>query len=135
MAKTTDYHNTFISVAPDCPRESAEVPPERKNKTIARQQYEMLADDPYVDTSDDVVFSVYADRNDVPADERAEERETFFYRGRACLRSSPLAKRYGWGFHFDEDGKVALYAVESDEYEKYANDEDVTQLKAMRSSR
>ncbi len=25
-------------------------------------------------------------------------------KGQACLRSSALAKRYGWGFHFDEQG-------------------------------
>ena len=133
--KTTNYYNTFIAVAPDCPRDTAEAPPERKHKTIARRQYERLVGNPYEYTSDDVIFSVYADRDEIPESERDEAREEYFQKGRACLRSSPLAKRYGWGFHFDEDGKVALYAVESAEYRKYHGDKRLNQLIAMRSSR
>jgi hypothetical protein len=46
-----------------------------------------------------------------------------------------LGKRYGWGIHNDEDGKVALYAVESDEYKRFVNDNSIKHLKAMRSKR
>lgn len=134
--KTTNYFNTFIEVAEDCPRDKGEEPPLRDgNKTKARFQYEILSENPYRYTSDDLIFTVHAIRNDIPQEERAEAREDFFSKGRACLRSSSLGKRYGWGFHFDKDGKAAIYRVESDQYQKFINDESLDHLKAMRSSR
>ncbi|WP_262888194.1 DUF6157 family protein [Chryseobacterium gallinarum] len=54
---------------------------------------------------------------------------------RACLRSSPLAKRYGFGFHHNSEGKVALFPVESKEYQQFLNDNSVKKTKAMRSKR
>lgn len=35
-------------------------------------------------------------------------------------------RRYGWGMHHNEDGKVAIYAVDSPEYAKLAADESLT---------
>lgn len=134
--KMTNYYNTFIEVAEDCPRDKGEEPPLRgSKKTTVRLQYEMIAEAPYRYTSDDLLFSIHAIRNDIPQEKRREARKGFFSKGRACLRSSSLGKRYGWGFHFDEDGKVAIYAVESEEYQKFINDENLQHLKAMRSSR
>ena len=55
--ETTNYYNTLIEVAEDCPIEHAEVPQERGGKkTIALMQYEMIAGNPYKYTSDDVIF-------------------------------------------------------------------------------
>lgn len=133
--KSTNYSNTFIEVAEDCPVETAEAPPERSRKTIVRMQYEMISDHPYEFTSDDVIFNVFAMKHDVPKDNRDEERKKFFSKGRACLRSSALGKRYGWGIHYNKDGKMAIYGVESEEYEKLANDQSLDHLKAMRSGR
>lgn len=56
-------------------------------------------------------------------------------RGDPCLRASPLAKRYGWGFVFDADGKVALVASDSSEYASHAVDRSLMQLKAMKTKR
>lgn len=50
------------------------------------------------------------------------------------MRSSPLAKRYGFGIHSDAKGKIALYAMESKEYATFASD-NLKHLKAMRSKR
>ncbi len=125
---TTDYRDAFIAVAPDCPAVTAEVPPEREPATVARLQYEMLVDAPYVHTSDDVVHATQGAR-------RGIDRETFFSTGQACLRSSPLVKRYGWGLHHDAEGRVALLAVESAEYAEHASDEGLRQLAGMRSRR
>lgn len=133
--KTTNYYNTFIEIAEDCKAEVAEEPPQRKRKTAVRIQYEMIINNPYKYTSDDVIFSVYANKQDLTEKQRPAERERFFSKGRACLRSSALGKRYGWGIHFDAEGKVALYAMQSDEYDQFANDENLEHLKAMRSSR
>lgn len=133
--KSTNYYNMFIEVAEDCPVTEAEAPPERKRKTKVRMQYEMIANHPYEFTSDDIIFDIYVERNGISRQEKAEEREKFFSKGRACLRSSSLGKRYGWGIHYDEEGKVAVYGVESDTYNKFANNSDIKHLKAMRSSR
>jgi hypothetical protein len=62
-------------------------------------------------------------------------RERFFSKGQACLRSSPLSKRYGWGTHHDAEGRVALYPVGSAEYERLRTDESLEHLTAMRSKR
>jgi hypothetical protein len=131
-----NYYNTFIEVAPDCPAETSVVPTAKGDKpTMATRQYEMIAQNPYKYTQEDILFETYADANDIPAENRAVEREKFFSKGQACLRASALGKRYGWGVHNDADGKVALYAVESDEYKRLAADDSLKHLKAMRSKR
>lgn len=132
---STNYFNTFIEVADDCPVDAAEVPPERNRKTKVRMQYDLLTDNPYQFTSDDLIFHIHAERNGIPDSNREKARETYFSKGRPCLRSSSLGKRYGWGIHFDENGKIAICRVESDRYDELAKNEHITHLKAMRSSR
>ncbi len=130
---TTNYVNTFIEVAEDCKAEVGVAPPERP--TVARMQYDMLRAAPYRLTSDELIFAIYAERNGIPAEERERRRAEFFSRGQPCLRSSPLAKSYGWGLHFDADGRVAIYPRGSEEYERLRRDPALRHLKAMRSSR
>lgn len=50
-------------------------------------------------------------------------------------RTSPLAKRYGWGFLFDTEGRVKLCPMESEEYRELVESGDVKVLEAMASSR
>jgi hypothetical protein len=52
-----------------------------------------------------------------------------------CLRCSPLAKRYGWGFHFDGEGKIAVHAAGSKAYQKLAADPKLEQVPAIRSKK
>ncbi len=61
--------------------------------------------------------------------------EKYFSQPRACLRASPLPKTYGWGLHYDAEGRITLHAVDSAEYTRLRNDPSLTQLQAMRSSR
>jgi len=134
--KTTNYFNTFIEVADDCPIKIAEVPPQKENgKTVANLQFNMINENPYCFTSDEIIFTIYAEKNCIDKKEYAKEKEKYFSKGQACLRSSPLSKRYGWGIHFDGDGKVAIYPFGSDEYKKYSNDKKLQHIKAMRSKR
>ncbi|MEX1269622.1 MAG: DUF6157 family protein [Balneolaceae bacterium] len=134
--KTTNYTSTFIRVSEDCPVEEAEIPPLRGGqKTAARIQYEMISENPYVYSSDDVIFRIHAEKNQIPGEDMTGDREQFFSKGRACLRSSALGKRYGWGIHSDESGKIAIYGMQSDEYRRHSTDPDLKQLKAMRSAR
>jgi hypothetical protein len=134
--KTTNYHNTFISVADDCPAKTGEIPPEGKtSKSAARVQYEMVSGNPYQHTSDDVIFEVYARKNNIPEKERPAERKKFFSIGRPCMRASALTKRYGWGVHSDENGNIAIYGVGTEQYRNLRADTGLKQVKAMKTSR
>ena len=73
--------------------------------------------------------------DDMAPDERDALTGEYFSEGRACFRASPLAKRYGWGFLFDSQGRVSLVPSGSAEYDEHAGDESLDQLNAMRSSR
>jgi hypothetical protein len=66
---------------------------------------------------------------------RRELWQAFFAQPRACMRSSPLAKTYGWGLHFNAEGKVALVPVESTDYKRLVDDRSVKQTRAMRGKR
>ncbi len=132
---TTNYYNTLIEIAEDCPINSAEEPPLKgEDKSVARLQFEMILEHPYEYCSDDVIFGTFAARNGLHGSLQAE-REQFFSKGQACLRASPLPKRYGWGVHHNAEGKVAIYPVDSEEYRRLAADSGVQKVKAMRSKR
>lgn len=133
---TTNYHDTFIAIAEDCPATRGENPPLKgEAKTIASLQFELLKQHPYEFTSDDVLFQVYALRNELTEAEYKDARAHFFSKGQACFRASPLTKRYGWGVHSNKDGKIALYGCETAEYQNLANDKTLKVLKAMKSSK
>ncbi|WP_087129615.1 DUF6157 family protein [Microbacterium esteraromaticum] len=134
MAHTTNYTSTFIEVSDDCSVEYGVEPPIAENLSIAALHYRLIIDEPYQRTSDDVLFETFALRKGIdPADTAA--REEFFSKGQACLRSSPLSKRYGWGTHHDAEGRVAMYPRDSAEYAAFAADPALAHTKAMRSSR
>lgn len=136
MLHTTNYTDTFIEVAEDCPATSGEMPLQKGDvRTVATIHFEMIHRHPYRYTSDDVIFQVFVLKNDVSEKEMAAERRKFFSKGQACLRCSPLTKRYGWGVHSDSEGRVALYAVGSAEYGKLAKDKALGHVKGMRSKR
>lgn len=132
---TTNYVDTFIEVADDSPTDHAVEPPSRDRPTVAQLHYEIISGRPYALTSDDVVFETHVRRSGIAAADREAERERFFSTGRPCLRSSPLGKRYGWGVHSDADGRVAIYACESDDYRRLAADPGTAHTRAMRSKR
>lgn len=133
---TTNYYDTFITVSDDCPAHKGEIPVTKGDKkTIAKQQFDILSGHPYEFTSDDVLFQVYADRNGLREGEYEEGRRQFFSKGQACFRASPLPKRYGWGIHCDNNGKMAFYGVETEAYQKYFNDKKVKNVKAMQNSK
>lgn len=104
------------------------LPPAKEPKSIAQIEYEMLIEDPYKYDSDDVLYRANGER-------RGLTREEFFSKGQPCFRSSPLTKRYGWGVHCDQNGKIAIHPVESVEYKRCAKDGKLKHLKAMRSKR
>ncbi len=132
---STNYFDTFIEVAEDTKVNSGTKPPTKDKKTVAEMQYEMIANNPYKFTSDDVFFQVFAVRKDLIKAEYKQAREQFFSKGQPCFRASPLTKIYGFGIHSDSNGKVALVGMETDEYQKFLVDNKVKKIKAMKSSR
>ena len=133
---TTNYHNCFIEIAEDCPAKKGEIPPEKKSgKTIAAVQYEMLSNNPYKYTSDEILFQCYLTRQENPGNDVTKLKEQFFSKGQACFRASPLTKLYGWGIHYNDDGKMALYGCESPEYKAFLKNKSLKILKAIRSKK
>ena len=133
---TTNYQDVFIEIAEDCSATKGEIPPLKNNeKTAATIQFEMLNGNPYKFTSDDVLFQVFANKNNIPETELIQAREQFFSKGQPCFRTSPLTKRYGWGIHNNGEGKIAMYACETEEYKTFLNDKNLKIIKAMRSSK
>lgn len=133
----SNYYDTFIQAADDSPACAGTVPQLKGGKkTVAVIQYELLTNAPYTYTQEDVLFETHLRHRGLRPneEERAVLREAFFAVPKACLRASPLPKGYGWGVHFDEAGKVALYGVETESYRAFSESAS-KKLKAMRSKR
>lgn len=128
MDHSTNYFDTFIEVAEDCPVTQAEAPPDKDPKSAARITFEMLDGHPYEFTSDEVLYGANGAR-------RGLSTQEFFSKGQPCMRSSPLTKRYGWGVHSDAGGRLALVAMESPEYAQFIEAAGLRHLKGMRSTR
>ncbi|MDY9918992.1 hypothetical protein SAMN05216331_10938 [Porphyromonadaceae bacterium KH3R12] len=129
---TTNYFNTLIEVAEDTKVNCGTIPPAKDKKTVAQMQYELLDGNPYNYSSDDVLFLVYAERNNIPQDEYPRAREQFFSKGQPCMRTSPLTKNYGFGIHSNSEGKIAFYGMETEEYKQLLADSSVKKIKAMK---
>jgi hypothetical protein len=131
---STNYQNCFIEIAEDCPVDKGEIPPVKKaGKTTAGIQYDMVVDSPYKFTSDEVLFQCHVIKNEIQKKDLTKQREQFFSKGQACLRASPLTKQYGWGIHYNNEGKIAIYGCETKEYKTFLKDTSLKKLKAMRS--
>lgn len=132
---STNYLDTFIEVAPDSGASASETPPVRPTPSIAELQYRLLTENPYTLTSDELLFEVHAIRTGVAEADRDAARAAFLAKDQACLRASPIGKRYGWGTHHDSEGRVGLVALGTPEYDRLAADSAIAHREAMRSSR
>ncbi|MCY9002714.1 DUF6157 family protein [Peribacillus frigoritolerans] len=95
----------------------------------------MINNNPYKFTQEDVQFKTYLIKNQMEAENAAELREQFFSKSKACFRASPLVKNYGWGIHYNNQGEIAIYDVNSEMYNQLLKQDDITKLKGMRSKR
>lgn len=132
---TTNYFDTFIEVAEDTKVTVGTKPPTKDKKTVAEMQYKLIAEAPYKYTSDEIFFQVFADRNDLIKAEYKQAKEQFFSKGQPCFRASALTKTYGFGIHSNSDGKVALYGMETIEYQEFLADKKIKKVKAMKSKK
>ena len=136
------YTDTFIEAADDCPEKTGVAPPVRGDKpTVAVLEYELLSKNPYKYTRDELLFVVHVTRLGLtPAELKQRGKQIhaeLFSKGHSCMRASPLPKRYGWGIHHDEQGRIALVARGSPQYAALTNGKGKagTVLKAMRNAR
>lgn len=130
------YKNTLITISEDSKVADAVVPALRNGKpTIASIEYEIIKNNPYKYTQEDVQFKTYLIKNQIEKENVDELREQFFSKPKACFRASPLVKNYGWGIHYDEFGKIAIFEVNSEKYNQLLNEDHITKLKGMRSKR
>ncbi|WP_445452450.1 DUF6157 family protein [Flavobacterium sp. 25HG05S-40] len=132
---STNYFDTFIEVAEDTKVNCATIPPIKEKETVAQMQYKLVANNPYRFTSDDIFFQIFAERNDLIESEYEQARKHFFSKGQPCFRASPLTKMYGFGIHSDQNGKVALFGMETNEYQAFLINDTIKKVKAMKSSR
>jgi hypothetical protein len=132
--------NQFIQIAPDCPLQAAIVPEEKGGKqSIAVIEYQLLSGIPYGYTLRELKFRVHALHKQIPLAELKANRQrlwdAFFAKPCACMRASPLTKKYGWGVHYDMQGKIAIYPVESQAYRHFVEDVSIKKYFAMRDKR
>lgn len=137
---TTNSTSTFITVAPDSTATRGATPPPRDPPSLAARCHALIAAAPYSLTSDDVLFTAFADARGIAPEGRAAARVAFFSKGQPCLRASALTKTYGWGVHHDAEGRVALVGVDDPAYAARAGGrgpagEALTVVAAMRSKR
>jgi hypothetical protein len=134
------YTNTLILVAADCPVDKSEIPViKTKSKPAHVFQYELLTQSPYAYDHEELIYQVYVQQKEIPAAVLATDAEKIkqelFSKGHPCLRASSLTKRYGWGAHYNQEGKIAIYPMESAEYKRLADSGDVKIIPAMQRKR
>ena len=133
---TTNYTNTLIEIAEDSPVSKAVIPVvKNEKKTIANYQFEKLSKQPLKYTSDELLFEIFAERNDISSSELEQEKQNYFSKGQACMRTSPLAKKNGFGIFHNQNSKVKLIPAESEEYQQLLKDDSIKKVKAMRSKK
>nr|WP_199000286.1 DUF6157 family protein [Flavobacterium sp. ASV13] len=132
---TTNYYNTFIEAAEDTKVDCGNKPPAKDKKTVAEMQYNLISQNPYKYTSDEILFQIFADRNDLTKTEYTKSKEDFFSKGQPCFRASPLTKNYGFGIHNNAEGKIALFGIETEEYQKFLANTEIKKVKAMKSKK
>jgi hypothetical protein len=111
----------LIEVAEDSGEERALEPP--PDKTVARISYEILIENPYRYTEKEFFHELHIVRRN-KTDLKIETYD---------IRRSPLLKDFGWGFHRNKEGRLALVAVESDKYQELQK--SIKRTRAYRKSR
>lgn len=138
--RAMSYSETFIRVSPDTKATAGMVPPEKAGaRTVAGWQHALLAEHPYQLTERELYVRVHCHRHGISEAEAEKRRDAIraevFAKPQACLRASPLPKSYGWGVHYDGQGRIALAGMETAAYTRFSKNPALKQLDAMRSKR
>ena len=117
------HHEELIEVAEDCPVDHAEAPPDGDLKSVARIGYEILVENPYKFTEREFFHELHVVRR------KRSDLKIESYK----IKRSLIVKVHGWGIHRDQDGKLALVALESDRYRELQ--ESIKTTKAYRTNK
>ena len=93
-------------------------------------EFDLLTNSPYALDHKALTYAVHKSQKGAAALSVAD----FHSKGQPCMRASALTKRYGWGVHYNADGKIAIYPAGSDEYAAHKRQAHKV-LKAMRNKR
>lgn len=134
------YCNSLVQVAPDCHVTRSVIPAAKWDKeSIPFIEYDLLSKRPYTYTQEELIFEVHVRRQGIGETElkthRTEIWRELFCKSHACMRASSLTKKYGWGVHFNNEGKMAIYPMESEGYRQFITDTKVKLYNAMKSKR
>lgn len=137
--------HTFVLLAADCPVAAGTPPlPRGDRPTVAVLQHALLTAAPYTLTLEELMRAVFLRREGLhvgmttaEAKKRAAEiEEKLFGKPYPCMRASPLPKTYGFGVHYDETGKLAIYGAETADYRRLAKGPGgIKVVKAMAAKR
>jgi hypothetical protein len=129
----TGYVNAFITTAPDCPLAVGTVPTHAMS--IAGIEHSLLLDCPYEYMAHELIIDVHRRHKRVDDVELEDFKALLFTKSHACMRLSMLTKRWGWGVHYNEQGRMALYGAETDEYRQFAMRSDLRVMTARPARR
>ena len=127
------YTNAFITLAPDCPIAVGQVP--RQPMSIAGLEYALLLAQPYPFSPPDLTLEVQRLHKQVRDDDLPSFRAWLHAKPQPCMRLSMLPKRWGWGIHFDELGRMAIFGAETSDYRHFAMRSDLRVMSARPSRR
>jgi hypothetical protein len=134
-----NYTNTFIQIAPDCPVIRGTVPVAKNgNPPFYITEYNVLSKNPYVYTLEEAIIEIHLMRKTITKADLetwGEEVRALLKKRHPC-RTSALPKKFGWGVHFDNEGRLALYGMDSEEYQRFIQpDSGLTVVTALRNKR
>ena len=135
--------DTFVMVSPDCPVQAGVIPANKNDEkpSIPFLQYQLLTQNPYRFTIEDLIYEVHIRHKQIPSEDVEANgdviRQELFQKKHPCMRASMLPKKYGWGVHYNSEGKLALYGMETKEYLQFvqSGDNGPKLVFAMRNSR
>lgn len=134
--------DTFVRVAEDCPIEIGMAPVSTRTlPPVHVIQYQLLSTEPYKYNLEELIYEVHVRHKQIPQEEQVTRKEEIwaelFSKNHPCMRASMLPKRFGWGVHYNAEGKIAIYAKESPEYDQFimGEGEMLKLVYAMRSKR
>lgn len=135
--------DTFVQVAQDCPVTVGVIPTTKPKAkpSIHAIQYDLLSASPYRFTLEDLIYEVHIRHKDIPREQVELHgdriRAELFQKSHPCMRASMLPKKFGWGVHYDSDGRLALYGMETEKYREFVAEtsEGPNLVFAMRNKR
>lgn len=133
---STNYYNTFIPIPEENKIQKGTIPTLKEGKkSIAYFLYENIIKHPYQYTSNELLFKAYIFTNGIDEADIKKHKIQFFSKKQLDLRGSSLVLSYGWGIHFNAQGKIALIGIDSNLYSQLTNDTSIQKVKALKIKR